>query len=135
MDMDDFRDNFKYKLIPPFMYIFNWVLMFVGPFIFPAEYQMYCIVLLIWLFFRGLVWLVGSVVACYRSNVIMNRAEKLKTELPDTYDPLRQQIIHAFIIPSYKEDEALLEDTLNQLAIHPQAKERYLVFLGMEGHE
>ena len=42
---------------------------------------------------------------------------------------------HAFIIPSYKEDPELLGQTLQQIAKHAEAKNRYLVFLAMEAHE
>jgi hypothetical protein len=31
MDINDFKDNFKYKLFIPFLYFLNWALMFVGP--------------------------------------------------------------------------------------------------------
>ena len=42
---------------------------------------------------------------------------------------------HAIIIPNYKEELDILESTLQQIAGHTQAKQRYLVFLAMEGHE
>lgn len=41
----------------------------------------------------------------------------------------------AFIIPSYKEDPELLGETLMRLAVHSDAKRRYMVFLAMEAHE
>ena len=135
MDIADFLDNFKYKLIVPGVYVISWILMFVGPFFFQVQYQLLCIALLIWLCGRSLLMLTIGAIACYKANSVISKAERLKTELPDTYSPRRNEIIHAFIIPSYKEDEELLEDTLERLAVHPQAKERYLVFMGMEFHE
>jgi cellulose synthase/poly-beta-1,6-N-acetylglucosamine synthase-like glycosyltransferase len=42
---------------------------------------------------------------------------------------------YAFIIPSYREDPELLGETLMHLAIHTEAKKKYLVFLAMEAHE
>lgn len=43
--------------------------------------------------------------------------------------------MHAFIIPSYKEDIELLSETLDHLAAHPWARSRIMVFLAMEAHE
>ena len=39
---------------------------------------------------------------------------------------------HAFIIPNYNESIELLQETISQLAKHKEAKNRYLVYLGME---
>jgi hypothetical protein len=44
-------------------------------------------------------------------------------------------IYHAIVIPNYKEDEELLQETLNVLAAHDHAKRDYLVLLAMEAHE
>ena len=44
-------------------------------------------------------------------------------------------MLHAFIIPSYKEDIDLLSETLDHIAAHPWAKERIMIFLAMEAHE
>lgn len=46
-----------------------------------------------------------------------------------------RKLYHAFIIPSYKEDIQLLQDTLDKLAAHKDSKSRYLVFMAMEAHE
>jgi len=43
--------------------------------------------------------------------------------------------MHAYIIPSYKEDIELLAETLDHIASHHSAKERYMIFLAMEAHE
>ena len=43
--------------------------------------------------------------------------------------------MHAYIIPNYKEDEDLLIETIEKIAEHPWAKNRSMVFLGMEAHE
>lgn len=44
-------------------------------------------------------------------------------------------MIYGFVIPNYKEEEEMLADTLKMLASHQRAKEKYMVFLAMEGHE
>lgn len=56
-----------------------------------------------------------------------------QAELVDAAPAKRE--LYAFIIPSYKEDPELLGETLMHLAIHSEAKRRYLVFLAMEAHE
>ncbi|BDA40466.1 hypothetical protein COCOBI_01-1190 [Coccomyxa sp. Obi] len=52
---------------------------------------------------------------------------------------LGRPFMHAFIIPNYKEPMSLLKSTLQALAEHKTASERYLVVLAMEatedGHE
>ncbi|KAK4085460.1 CAZyme family GT2 [Trichoderma aggressivum f. europaeum] len=44
-------------------------------------------------------------------------------------------IIHAIVIPNYKEEMDTLRETLDVLASHPQAQSRYDVYLGMELRE
>ncbi|KAF4996465.1 hypothetical protein FDECE_12438 [Fusarium decemcellulare] len=44
-------------------------------------------------------------------------------------------IIHAIIIPNYKEEPDTLKETLDVLASHPQARDSYDVYLGMEKRE
>ncbi|KAM0262366.1 hypothetical protein ACHAQJ_001835 [Trichoderma viride] len=45
------------------------------------------------------------------------------------------QIIHAIVIPNYKEEMDTLRETLDVLASHPQAQSCYDVYLGMELRE
>ena len=55
--------------------------------------------------------------------------------------PVRQpnefqtDVTYAWVIPSYNEDESVINTTLNQLATHSRAKNNYVVFLAMEEHE
>ncbi|KAM0437718.1 hypothetical protein ACHAPT_002083 [Fusarium lateritium] len=44
-------------------------------------------------------------------------------------------VIHAIIIPNYKEEPDTLKETLEVLASHPQAQDSYDVYLGMEQRE
>ena len=73
MEIEDFRDNFKYKLIIPSVYILSWVGMFVGPYYFPAKYQLLCMIFLFYAFVKSSMLIVGAIVAFYKSMVILNR--------------------------------------------------------------
>ncbi|KAL2756836.1 hypothetical protein ACRALDRAFT_2041425 [Sodiomyces alcalophilus JCM 7366] len=53
----------------------------------------------------------------------------------DTTDEAAATVIHAIIIPNYKEDVDTLRETLDVLASHPQAKASYDVYLAMESRE
>ncbi|KAH7274321.1 hypothetical protein FSOLCH5_000800 [Fusarium solani] len=44
-------------------------------------------------------------------------------------------VIHAIVIPNYKEEHDTLKETLEVLASHPQAQDSYDVYLGMEQRE
>ena len=43
--------------------------------------------------------------------------------------------MHAIIIPNYKEDINIFYGTLEALAEHDMAKDRYMIFLAMEARE
>ncbi|KXJ95445.1 glycosyl transferase family group 2-domain-containing protein [Microdochium bolleyi] len=45
------------------------------------------------------------------------------------------RVVHAIIIPNYKEEVDTLRETLDVLASHPQARDCYDVYLGMEQRE
>lgn len=47
---------------------------------------------------------------------------------------MNNQYYHAIVIPSYKEDEEVLIETINALAASPRAKEQFIIFLAMEAH-
>ena len=46
-----------------------------------------------------------------------------------------EEVYHAFVIPSYKEDVELLSETLEKIAMHQGSRANYMVFLAMEAHE
>ncbi|KAK3693554.1 glycosyl transferase family group 2-domain-containing protein [Podospora appendiculata] len=57
---------------------------------------------------------------------------------PEVYadaDIAPDRVIHAIIIPNYKEENDTLRETLEILASHPQARNTYDVYLGMEQRE
>jgi hypothetical protein len=80
MDLEDFKYNYKYKIIIPAIYIISWVAMFLGPFTFQVLYQKICICLLIYLSFKSLIILLISVITYTKANHILNRAEKMKKD-------------------------------------------------------
>lgn len=49
--------------------------------------------------------------------------------------PPASNLIHCFIIPSYKEDPDLLGETLEWIGSHSRAQTSYMVMLAMEKHE
>ncbi|KAI0022275.1 glycosyl transferase family group 2-domain-containing protein [Xylariomycetidae sp. FL0641] len=45
------------------------------------------------------------------------------------------RVVHAIVIPNYKEEIDTLRETLDVLACHPQARDSYDIYLGMEARE
>ncbi|CEP08336.1 hypothetical protein [Parasitella parasitica] len=41
-------------------------------------------------------------------------------------------LVHAFVVPSYAEPEALMKDTISRIAIHKKARTNYVIILAME---
>ncbi|RYP90617.1 hypothetical protein DL770_003284 [Monosporascus sp. CRB-9-2] len=64
-----------------------------------------------------------------------SEAGDLETELYTDADADAHRVIHAIIIPNYKEEVDTLRETLDVLASHPQARDTYDVYLGMEARE
>ncbi|KAB5536536.1 glycosyl transferase family group 2-domain-containing protein [Coniochaeta sp. 2T2.1] len=52
----------------------------------------------------------------------------------DAANPV-DSVVHAIIVPNYKEEVDTLRETLEVLASHPQARDTYDVYLGMEQRE
>jgi hypothetical protein len=53
----------------------------------------------------------------------------------DDATPVTETVIHAIVIPNYKEEIDTLTETLDVLASHPQARDSYDIYLGMEQRE
>ncbi|KAK0618445.1 glycosyl transferase family group 2-domain-containing protein [Bombardia bombarda] len=64
-----------------------------------------------------------------------SEAGDLDPELYADADIAPDRVIHAIIIPNYKEENDTLRETLEVLASHPQARNTYDVTLGMEQRE
>ena len=89
------------------MYILNWLAMFVGPFTFQVLYQKICIGILIYISIKSLILFIISIINFTKATAVLNRAEALQKQqhegiLTTNFHP---DILHAFIIPNYKEDE------------------------------
>lgn len=84
--------------------------MFVGPFAFQVLYQKICISLLLYLSIKSLVLFIISIINFFKATTILNRAVALKKGqeegvITPSFCP---DILHAFIIPNYKEDDDML---------------------------
>jgi hypothetical protein len=53
----------------------------------------------------------------------------------DSTDVAQDPVVHAIVIPNYKEEMDTLKETLDVLASHPLARTTYDVYLGMEQRE
>ncbi|POR36376.1 Uncharacterized protein TPAR_03425 [Tolypocladium paradoxum] len=70
----------------------------------------------------------------YSSNV--SEASDVEPEMyTDAANVARDPVIHAIVIPNYKEEMDTLKETLEVLASHPQAHYSYDIYLGMELRE
>ncbi|KAG5987584.1 hypothetical protein E4U54_004934 [Claviceps lovelessii] len=58
-----------------------------------------------------------------------------RSDYTDDTDYTEDGVVHAIMIPNYKEEMDTLQETLEVLASHPQARSSYDVFLGMEQRE
>lgn len=102
MDIRDFEDIYKYKLILPALYIISWISMFLGPSLFPVIYQGFCFGFLLWMAIRLVMFGFINFVLLVGNWRVLNRAQNQKSA---DYLQVRDQnseILHAFIIPSYK---------------------------------
>ncbi len=82
MDINDFKDNFKYKLILPFFYIVSWALMFIGPTFIQVQYQKVCIFFLTYLCIKSTIMAIIAVIGYYKSTKILNKVEENKSIIP-----------------------------------------------------
>lgn len=58
MDLEDFADNQKYKVILPTIYIINWILMVTGPILYPIAYQIYTLIFFTYITIKSILNLV-----------------------------------------------------------------------------
>ncbi len=56
MDLTDFKESKKYKVIMPALYVISWILMFVGPHYFPVTFMNMYMVLAIYFLYKS-TWL------------------------------------------------------------------------------
>ena len=114
----------------PLIYFINWVMVLTGPFYYPIAYFYYCISLLAYMTFRCILQCISW------THLVVDFHKVINQESAEQKAPLRlNDIYHAVIIPNYKEDSDILSATIANLAKHPAASERYIVFLAMEDRE
>ena len=63
MDIRDFENNGKYKIVLPGLYLLNFGLMLVGPFFFPQTYQVYIQAVFAFVLYKSFYTLTQSIVA------------------------------------------------------------------------
>ena len=85
MDIRDFEDIYKFKLILPALYIVSWISMFLGPSLFPVVYQRICFGILIYMGIKMLSFGFINFVLLVENWRIVNRSERTKHE---KYEPL-----------------------------------------------
>lgn len=105
--------------------------MFLGPSLFPVVYQAICFGVLVWLGIRMIMFGFINFVLLIGNCRILSRAQNTKDENYRHITENGEEILHAFIIPSYKEDIELIAETMSFLATHKRAKDSYFVYLAM----
>lgn len=103
VDLKDFEGIFKYQLLYPLVYFINWVMVLTGPFYYPRAYFYYCNALLAYMvvrmIFQSLTW----------THLIISLSKIIKKEsMPQKAVLQLNDLYHAIIIPSYKEDFQIL---------------------------
>ena len=75
MDIKDFENNFKYKLILPIIYITNWILMIIGPLFYPVQYQQYYFITITYLTVRSIMTFLWTTIGTYQAHYLLNKYE------------------------------------------------------------
>jgi cellulose synthase/poly-beta-1,6-N-acetylglucosamine synthase-like glycosyltransferase len=84
-----------------------------GPFYYPVAYFYYCIFMLAYIVFRSFLQCVSW------TYVLINLSNFIKQDSVQQKVPIRlNNLYHAIIIPSYKEDFDILSQTIANLASH-----------------
>ena len=87
MDIRDFEDIYKFKLILPILYIVSWIGMFLGPSLFPVVYQRICFIILVYMGVKMLTFSFINFVLLVENCRIISRAQQTQNE---KYQPLTQ---------------------------------------------
>ena len=132
-NQDDFKGTFKWKFLIPFLYIASWACMILGPLFFSYGYQIYCFVVIGYSLIKTAGLGISSAYAVYKLKKYVKNSEATTAAYISNKNALTNttNIYHTIIIPSYKEDEEVLQETLNKLAMHPTASKNFLIFLAM----
>ena len=71
----DFEGIYKFKFFIPFVYLVNWALVIFGSIFFSSEYQIYCIVILIYSHLKTIGLGIGAAYALYKLNKIIKESQ------------------------------------------------------------
>ena len=134
MELSDFKGLNYFRFLVPAIFISCWVSMIAGPLYFNLPYREFCFVFYVYFILKTIYQLSLTISMCIKGNAALERA-KNPNKNPRPVEAQYQEIYHAFVIPSYKEDIELLAETIGVLAQHSRATSSYLVFLAMEEHE
>lgn len=76
MDLNDFVNNDKYKIVLPILYMVGIAMMLTLPFFYPHLYRYY--IFIVWLYgaYKGTQTFVLTVIACTKGYFTLRRAEK-----------------------------------------------------------
>ena len=110
--------------------------MILGPIIIPELYREISAIVLTFVAYRSVCFVFVDIKVMIDNFKILKKAQdsdSKKDEVP--LGLVTEEIYHAFIIPSYKEDIELIAETLTILTKHKRAQSTYLVYLAMEKHE
>ncbi|KAI1341504.1 glycosyl transferase family group 2-domain-containing protein [Xylariaceae sp. FL0016] len=69
------------------------------------------------------------------SSTTSSEAGDIESEFYADTDKGIESVVHAIVIPNYKEEVDTLRETLDVLASHPQARDTYDIYLAMESRE
>ena len=111
--------------------------MFAGPIYYPVAYEYVNHFFLFYSLIKVVTTLISIVNAIILHQGVLQRVKKSAVEVDEEKSFLNptHELIYGYVIPNYKEEEEMLAETLQLLATHSRAKEKYLIFLAMEAHE
>ena len=119
MDLRDFKDIYKYKFIMPSVYVVSFITLILGPFYFPALNQLLCLPLIIIASFKFTLFALISFYLLYQNWRVLRR---VTNPLAKIRNQVGEEVLHAIIIPNYKEDVEVIRETLGVMATHKRAK-------------
>lgn len=117
--MDEYA---RFKWVPPTCFIVGWLLLFVGPFLFPKLLNLY----IQFLTYLGLARMIYLIIC---ATIGLVKTLRLPKHMKGQY---QTEYTYAWVVPTVNEEENILCGTLDQLAKHTRAKDNYVVFLAFE---
>lgn len=88
MDISDFQDNYRYKTIIPITYMVSWLLMGIGSWVFPVEYQVFAVIGLLYLACKSILSFVYTCIGTAKGHLLLSQKSTENT-LSASKDSLR----------------------------------------------